>query len=103
MKTIKIDKVGMPIDIVPTVYNLFGVDFDSRLFAGSDLMSTSMGLAFMNNSSWVTNDGKYNSVTGNYSGSESQDYINNVNNIVKNRANFSKNMLAYDGYRYISN
>lgn len=32
LNTIKVDKVGMPIDVIPTVYNLFGVSYDSRLF-----------------------------------------------------------------------
>lgn len=34
LNRVEIDKVGMSIDVLPTVYNLFGIEYDSRLFAG---------------------------------------------------------------------
>lgn len=47
MKKVLVDKVGMSIDVIPTVYNLFGVEYDSRLFMGRDILSNSIGLAFL--------------------------------------------------------
>ena len=32
LNRVEIDKVGMSIDVLPTVYNLFGIEYDSRLF-----------------------------------------------------------------------
>ena len=80
LNTIKVDKVGMPIDVIPTVYNLFGVSYDSRLFAGTDLLSTSEGLAMLEDRSWITNKARYNSTTNSYEGSVDEDYIKNINN-----------------------
>lgn len=101
MKNINITKVGMPIDVLPTIYNLFDIKYDSRLFAGSDLLSNSEGMVILDNLSWITDKGKYNSLNGKYSGDIDSDYINNINNIIQNKIIFSRNMITYDGYKYI--
>ena len=101
MKNISITKVGMPIDVLPTIYNLFDIKYDSRLFAGSDLLSNSEGMVILDNLSWITDRGRYNSLNGKYSGDIDSDYISNINNIIQNKIIFSRNMITYDGYRYI--
>lgn len=98
MKNINITKVGMPIDVLPTIYNLFDIKYDSRLFAGSDLLSNNEGMVILDNLSWITDKGKYNSLNGKYSGDIDSDYINNI---IQNKIIFSRNMITYDGYRYI--
>lgn len=101
MKSIKVDKVGMPIDVLPTVYNLFGINYDSRLLAGTDLFSNSEGMVILDNLSWITDRGRYNSLANKYTGNITTEYIDNINNIIQNKIIFSKNMLMYDGYKYI--
>lgn len=101
MKNINITKVGMPIDVLPTIYNLFDIKYDSRLFAGSDLLSNSEGMVILDNLSWITDSGRYNSLNGKYNGDIDSDYISNINNIIQNKIIFSRNMLTYDGYKYI--
>ena len=101
MKNISITKVGMPIDVLPTIYNLFDIRYDSRLFAGSDLLSNSEGMVILDNLSWITDRGRYNSLNGKYNGDIDSDYISNINNIIQNKIIFSRNMITYDGYRYI--
>lgn len=101
MKNINITKVGMPIDVLPTVYNLFDIKYDSRLFAGSDLLSNSEGMVILDNLSWITDKGKYNSLNNKHSDNLDNNYINNINNIIQNKIIFSRNMLTYDGYKYI--
>ena len=101
MKNTNVTKVGMPIDVLPTIYNLFDIKYDSRLFAGSDLLSNNEGMVILDNLSWITDKGKYNSLNGKYSGDIDSDYINNINNIIQNKIIFSRNMITYDGYRYI--
>lgn len=101
LNKIEIDKVGMSIDVLPTVYNLFGVDYDSRLFAGTDLLSDSDGLVILSNRSWITDKGKYNSITNEYIGSEDKEYVNNINKIIQNRISFSSSMITNNGYKYI--
>ena len=57
MKPVEVDKVSMSIDVLPTVLNLFGVKYDSRLIMGKDILSTSEGIAIFKDKSWVTNRG----------------------------------------------
>lgn len=101
MKNINITKVGMPIDVLPTIYNLFDIKYDSRLFAGSDLLSNSEGMVILDNLSWITDKGKYNSLNNKHSDNLDSNYINNINNIIQNKIIFSRNMLTYNGYKYI--
>lgn len=105
MKSVNVDKVGSQIDVIPTIYNLFGVKYDSRLFAGKDILSNTEGLAIFNNQSWVTDKGSYNSVTKEFvsTGEDvSQEYIDNINNIVKNKVSMSKNLMKYNYYDYVT-
>ena len=101
LETREIDKYGMSIDVIPTIYNLFGIEYDSRLFAGTDLLSDSDGLVMLGNRSWITNKGKYNSTNNTFSGIYDKDYIDYVNSIVQNKIAYSKDIFTYNGYKYI--
>ena len=59
MEDVHITKPCMSSDVIPTVYNLYGIDYDSRLFTGTDILSDSMGLAVFSNRSWKTDAGTY--------------------------------------------
>lgn len=57
-----IDKVCCSVDILPTLSNLFGFPYDSRLFPGKDILSDSPGLVVMQaNRSFITDEYMYNS------------------------------------------
>lgn len=101
INTVNIDKVGMPIDVLPTIYNLFDISYDSRLFAGTDLLSDTPGLVILNNRSWITNEGKYNSIDNTFTGNNNKEYINYINNNVQNKLSYSKTIINTDGYKYI--
>lgn len=102
MKKVNVSKVGMPTDIIPTVYNLFGIDYDSRLFMGSDLLSDSLGLAYFTNSSWVTDKGIYYASSGEFKGEDvSSDYISNINSIVSNKRSISRQIINNNYYNQI--
>ena len=101
MDNINVDKVGMSIDILPTIYNLFGIEYDSRLLAGTDLFSDTEGLAIFNDLSWITDIGKYYSTTDTFSSNYDKEYINKINSEVHNKLLFSKNILINDSYKYI--
>ncbi len=50
------------LDILPTLSNLFGIEFDSRLLPGRDVFAENTEpLVFWNNLSWITREGKYDS------------------------------------------
>ncbi len=102
MDKIKVDKVGSQIDVLPTLYNLFGVKYDSRLIIGKDILSDDEGLSIFNNLSWISDKGKYNSVTGIFDGDADLDYINNMNSIVANRVSMSKYLIKYNYYDLVT-
>ena len=104
MKSVKVDKVGMSIDVVPTVYNLFGIDYDSRLIMGKDILSTSEGIAIFKDKSWITNKGTYYASTSKFVpkvDTVDEDYVDTINSIVSNRLAISRMIVENDYYKYI--
>ena len=104
MKSVKVDKVGMSIDVLPTVLNLFGIEYDSRLIMGRDILSSSEGIAIFKDKSWVTNKGVYRASTGKFEAAiddYTTDYVDNINNIVNHRVAISRMIVSTDYYRSI--
>ena len=104
MKNVVVDKPCMAIDVIPTVYNLFGIDYDSRLFIGKDILSTSFGIAIMDDRSWVTDKGVYNAPNDTFTAKEAVDdnYVYDVNRLVNSRLNISKLIIENDYYKYLN-
>lgn len=102
---IKIDKYASSLDILPTVLNLLGVEYDSRLLMGTDILSNSEGLVIFNDRSWITKYGKYDTIKGKFTEyinlEEKQKYIDEINEIVKNKFNASRLILETNYYKYI--
>ena len=103
LKNKHISKPCMSTDVLPTIYNLFGIEYDSRLFTGRDILSDSMGIAIMKNHSWVTEDGTYYSNTNNFVANNdvSDDYVRNINNLINNRLNISRLIVKNNYYDYL--
>ena len=94
------------IDILPTLSNLFGVEYDSRLLVGRDALSDTMALVIWPDYSWKTDRGYYHGPSGVFyptDGAEPADaaYIENVKSIVRNKMTFSKGLLNYNYMNYI--
>lgn len=102
MDKVNVDKVGSQIDVLPTIYNLFGIEYDSRLIIGKDILSDSEGLSIFNNLSWISDKGIYNSISGEYIGDGDDEYVNNMNNIVSNRVSMSKYLIKYNYYDLVT-
>lgn len=102
---IKIDKIGSSLDVLPTVLNLFGVEFDSRLLIGRDILSDSSPLVIFSDRSFITDKGKYNAVTGEFipnEGTEEEDgYVDKINTIIYKKYQMSRLILENDYYRKI--
>lgn len=105
IEKIIIDKPASSLDIIPTLSNLFGLKYDSRLLMGQDILSDSEPLVILSNRSFITDKVKYNSSTGeviNLSNEElTEDYVKNINAIIKNKFTVSKSILKNDYYRYV--
>lgn len=63
---VTVDKVCCQVDILPTVSNLLGLNYDSRLLEGADILSDSEGLVVFSSRSWKSDKGFYNSYTGEF-------------------------------------
>ena len=100
-----ITKVGSQIDVLPTIYNLFGVEYDSRLIIGKDILSTEPGLAIFNNRSWISDYGMYYANTKEFVLKDGKkvdsDYVDTMNQIVSNKINMSRLLIEKDYYRKV--
>ena len=100
-----VDKNVGSIDILPTLLNLFNVEYDSRLLIGKDIFSNANDLVIFNNKSWISDKGKYNSVKKKFipfEGVEVDDnYVNGMNEIVNLKFQMSKLLISKDYYRKV--
>lgn len=102
---IKVEKLGTSIDILPTVLNLFGVEYDSRLLIGKDILSDSDPLVIFADRSFITDKGRYNAVTGEFIANNGEEvekgYIDKVNSDIYRRFQMSRLILEKDYYRKV--
>ena len=102
---IVIDKPASSLDILPTLSNLFGLTYDSRLLMGRDILSDSEPLVILGNRSFITDKVMFNSETGEVIKLTDEelppDYVKNINAIIKNKFTIAKSILSLDYYRYL--
>jgi phosphoglycerol transferase MdoB-like AlkP superfamily enzyme len=100
-----IDKPCSSLDIIPTLSNLFGLEYDSRLLMGQDILSDAEPLVILSNRSFITDKVMYNSETGKVTKLTKEalpeDYISSLNKVVKNKFSVSESILKNDYYRYL--
>jgi len=92
-------------DILPTLSNLMGLPYDSRLMSGRDIFSTAEHIVFLKGRSWVTDQAFYNGRNGEVTeqGDEpvKEEYIKRINNIVNNRFIYAGKILEHDYYNIL--
>ena len=102
---IQVDKIGSSLDILPTVLNLFGIEYDSRLLMGRDILSDAEPLVIFSDRSFITDKGKYNAVTGEFTPNEGVEvdnvYVERINNIIYKKFQMSRLILENDYYRKV--
>ncbi len=93
------------LDILPTLSNLFGLEYDSRFMVGRDVLSDQMPLVIWADYSWKTDKGYYDAVKNVFTPNEgvtvSDGYVDSIKAIVKNKFTYSKAVLAYDFFAYV--
>ena len=62
-ENIVVDEYCSTADILPTLLNLFGVDYDSRLLAGTDVLSSGIHVAVLSDMSFLTKTFRYDAGT----------------------------------------
>ena len=94
------------LDIVPTLSNLFGLEYDSRLLVGRDVFSDEIPLVLWKNGTWVTDCGYYDSEEETFYPTAPvenvDEYIERINNMVKYKKSYSKLAVSTDYYQYIA-
>ena len=99
---VHIEKPCCSMDILPTLLNLFGLEYDSRLLAGRDILSDSPALVALSNRSFITEYGKYNSSTDEWIPNEGisvpEAYVSGVYKQVSDLFKHSASIVTNDYY-----
>lgn len=101
-----VDTPTSSIDILPTLSNLFGLEYDSRLLVGRDVFSEAMPLVFTVSYDWKTDKGTYHSWTNTFTPASDDiavpsGYVDRINSIVRNKMTFSSRVINYDYYAHV--
>lgn len=102
-KNIVVDTPVYSLDILPTVSNLFGVEWDSRLLVGRDVFSDAEPLVLWPDYNWVTEKGTYcdGEFTPRKGAEVDENYVKRINSLVKNKITFSKSVVDMNYYDYV--
>lgn len=114
---VKVSKVCSAIDILPTVSNLFGLEFDSRIIMGRDILSDAEGFVILNMSNsgsiassynWITDYGYFSNASKQFTpfpginvdenALKSSGYLTYHSNLVNEMYKYSKYILNNDYY-----
>ena len=100
---IVVDTPVYSLDILPTVSNLFGVEWDSRLLVGRDVFSDAEPLVLWPDYNWVTDKGTF--CDGEFTPRDGAvvdgSYVDRINAIVKNKITFSGSVVDLDYYDFV--
>ncbi len=102
---VHVDKYCSSLDVMPTLSNLFGLDYDSRLIMGSDILSDSDELVIFANYSFISREGYYNSITDQFTRWDGEEpdleEVAGMVAEVQNRVAYSGTILDCDYYRLV--
>ena len=105
-KNIVVDEPVYSLDILPTLSNLFGLDYDSRLLVGRDVFSGESPLVLWPDYSWKTDKGQYDAQSGTFTPAEGktvdEDYLARIKSIVRNKIDYSRQVQNLDYFNYLA-
>lgn len=101
-----VDKVCCQVDILPTLSNLLGLEYDSRMLAGTDILSTSEGLVIFSSRCWKSDKGFYNRFTQTFTpaegvtmtAEEQETYVSAMKKLVSYRLDSTALIVENDFY-----
>ena len=93
-------------DVLPTILNLWGFPYDSRLYAGTDVFSDGVHAAVLIDHSFLTDKVWFNSNTGEVRYLVPQEevpenYIEHMNQLIASRFEFSAEILRNNYYQHV--
>lgn len=98
------------VDIIPTVLNLFGIKFDSRLLMGTDIFSDGVHKAVLYDRSFITDKVSYDAKTGDvewkidpdaYDWKNLKIYVDNMSALVDSEYTASLNIINMNFYYHL--
>ncbi len=91
------------VDVMPTVLNLFGIEYESRLLAGRDALSNAEGVVFFSDHSFISERCSYFAESKKYVLSEGLtfDDIEKLSFEVKNRIKSSRRLRQADLFKHL--
>ena len=105
-ETIQVDTYCSTADILPTILNLWGIDYDSRMLAGTDVFSDGEHVAILRDRSFFTDKVWMNANRGEirYLVDESElpaSYVENMIKLVETRYSISADILNTAYYNFV--
>ena len=105
-KPIEVDKLCYSADIMPTLANLFGLNYDSRLLSGRDILSDEPGFVIFANRSFISDYGRYDSTKDKFYPNEGVSVPENyardtLYGRVSNAFTYSAAILDYDYFSLV--
>ena len=105
-ENIVVDEYCCNVDVLPTILNLWGFDYDSRMLAGTDVFSDGTHAAVLIDKSFLTDKVWFDANTGEtrYLVEESElpaGYIENMHRYIKTRFDISSDILNSGYYNVI--
>ena len=105
-ENIVVDEYCSTADILPTLLNLFGVDYDSRLLAGTDVLSSGLHVAVLSDKSFLTKTFRYDAGTETVIPADenitiSDELVETYRLYVDSRFQLSGNILNSDYYAHV--
>ncbi len=97
--------ISSTYDILPTVLNLYNINYDPRLLLGTDYFSDSESIVYFPDGDWATDKGIYYTSTGTFEPTNPEDtidesYITNTTTKVNNAFNISLMIYQSNYFHY---
>ncbi len=105
MDRVVVDKPVSSMDILPTISNMLGLEYDSRLLMGKDAFSDSPPFIIFVNRSFITERGRYNASSKKFfwndGWDEDPEYVRNMIRLVNAQFINAARIIEQDYYRIV--
>lgn len=108
IKPMEIKKYSSLIDLLPTLLNMFDINYDPRLYIGNDLMSDYTGRVAFVDGSWQDEVGFYRATSGKFTETNNigktytTDELITINNEISNEQKMSRLAIKNNYFKYLS-